>query len=123
MSAPAFSQARKSEGPLLFVSGQLPVDFQGVPVVGGIREQATAVFEKLDAVLVAENSKLADVLKLTYFLVDMADLPVLREVIGEFFADPKPASSVVQVSALVDSGFRLEVEAIAALRVVVRQSD
>lgn len=116
MNAPAFSQARRADGPLLFVSGQIPLDVQGDPIMGGIREQATAVFERLAAVLAAEGSSLADVVKLTYFLIDMADLPHIRDVIGEFFDDPKPASSLVQVSALVDPGFRLEVEAVAVQR-------
>ncbi len=116
MTPPAFSQARGTDGPLLFISGQLPLDDQGMPVGGGIREQATAVFERLSAVLATEGSSLADVVKLTYFLTDMTDLPGLRVVIGNFFADPKPASTLVQVSALIDQKFRLEIEAIATHR-------
>ncbi|MHA7304626.1 RidA family protein [Arthrobacter sp. TMN-49] len=116
MNAPAFSQARKAEGPLLFVSGQLPLDARGTPVSGGIREQATAVFDRIAIILDAEGGSLADVVKLTYFLTDMADLAQLREVISEYFEDPKPASTLVQVSALVEPEFLLEIDAIAALR-------
>lgn len=114
MTPPSFSQTRTADGPLLFISGQIPLDAQGKPIDGGIREQARAVFQELSAVLDAEDYSLADVVKLTYFLTDMADLPRLREVIGEFFEDPKPASTLVQVSALIDPKFLVEIEAIAA---------
>ncbi len=116
MTTPAFSQARWADGPLLFISGQLPLDDRGKPVDGGIHEQATAVFERVSAVLATEGSSLTDVVKLTYFLTDMVDLPGLRVVIGNIFADPKPASTLVQVSALIDKRFRLEIEAIATHR-------
>lgn len=114
--SPSFSPVRKATGPLLFVSGQVPVDDQGNPVAGGIREQTIAVFERLADVLGTEQSSLDAVVKLTYFITEMADLPVIREVIGEFFAEPRPASSLVEVSALVDPAFRIEVEAVATQR-------
>lgn len=116
MTPPVFSQARTAVGPLLFISGQIPLDAQGILVDGGIREQTRAVFQQLSTILDAEDYSLADVVKLTYFLTDMADLPQLREVIGEFFEDPKPASTLVQVSALINPKFLLEIDAIAAHR-------
>lgn len=115
MSSPVFSPARTAAGPLVFVSGQVPVDAEGTPVEGGIREQATAVFARIAAVLDANGCALADVVKVTYFLRDIGDLAILREVIAAHFGDQKPASSLVEVSALIDDRFRLEIEAIAVI--------
>jgi enamine deaminase RidA (YjgF/YER057c/UK114 family) len=57
---------------------------------------------------------MADVVKLTIFLTDLADLPVLRRVRDEQI-DPArpPASSLVRVAGLVHPAFRVEVEALA----------
>jgi enamine deaminase RidA (YjgF/YER057c/UK114 family) len=56
------------------------------------------------------------VLKLTVFLVDLADLPVFRSVRDEFVDTARlPASSLVQVSALVHPAFQVEVEALAVV--------
>jgi enamine deaminase RidA (YjgF/YER057c/UK114 family) len=59
---------------------------------------------------------MADVIKLGYFLTDLGDLPVVRRVRDEFVnvAQP-PASTLVQVSGLVNPEFRIEIEALAAL--------
>lgn len=91
------------------------MDAEGVPVEGGIRAQTEAVFDRIADVLAAAGGTMADVVKVTYFLVDIADLEVVREVIRERLPDPKPASSLVQVSALVDSRFRLEIETVATV--------
>ncbi|MFC4138660.1 MULTISPECIES: RidA family protein [unclassified Microbacterium] len=92
---------------------QVRVDAGRTPVEGGIRAQADAVFDRIADVLAAEGATVADIVKVTYFLVDIADLEVVRQVVRERLPDPKPASSLVQVAALVDSRFRLEIEAIA----------
>lgn len=114
MPEPVFSPSRRS-GDLLFVSGQVPVDPNGKVIEGGVREQAHAAFDRMIDVLGEHGAGPSDVVKVTYFLVDIADLPIVREVIRERLPDPKPASSLVQVAALVDDRFRLEIEAIASL--------
>jgi 2-iminobutanoate/2-iminopropanoate deaminase len=54
------------------------------------------------------------VVKTTIFLVDMADFAAVNEVYGRYFTGKPPARSTVQVGAL-PGGFRVEIEAIAAL--------
>lgn len=108
-----YNQAVKS-GPLLFTSGQIPIDpATGALVSGGIREQTLQVFENLKAVLEAAGCTLGDVIKTTVFLADLADFPELNRLYAEYFGeDHAPARSTVQVAAL-PKGALVEIEAIA----------
>lgn len=110
-----YNQAVKS-GHLLFTSGQIPIDpATGVLVSGGIHEQTIQVLENLKAVLEAAGSTLADVIKTTVFLSDMADFPELNTLYAEYFGeDNAPARSTVQVAAL-PKGALVEIEAIAKI--------
>lgn len=112
-TSPIYSASRTASGALIFVSGQIPVDAHGQFVGDDFRAQANAVLDRITDVLAANGESLSAVVKLSYFLTDLADLPVLREVIAERLPDPKPASTLVQVSALIDPRFRLEVEGVA----------
>jgi reactive intermediate/imine deaminase len=104
-------------GTMVMVSGQVPLDADG-RLVGpdDARAQTRQVFHNLQMALAAAGARMADLVKLTVFLTNMADLGDFREVRDEF-VDPwrPPASSLVQVSALVHPAFRIEIEAIAAL--------
>jgi reactive intermediate/imine deaminase len=106
-------------GTMVMVSGQVPLDADG-RLVGpdDARAQTRQVFHNLQMALAAAGARMADLVKLTVFLTNMADLGDFREVRDEF-VDPwrPPASSLVQVSALVHPAFRIEIEAVAALPV------
>jgi reactive intermediate/imine deaminase len=101
-------------GGLLFVSGIVPVDARR-ELVGGddIALQARCVFENMRQVLAAAGCTFADVVKLTLFLTDVADRPLVNPVRQEVFGDTRPASTLVEVSALAIPGARIEVEAVA----------
>ena len=103
-------------GDLLFVSGVVPVD-EHRALVGGndVVAQARAVFENMREILAAAGCTFADVVKVTVFLTDIADRPLVNPVRQEVFGDTRPASTLVQVSALVIPGARIEVEAVALL--------
>lgn len=110
-----YSHAISFSGPLVVVSGQVPVDQHGRLVGEGDPEaQVRQVFENLSAALAAAGTDMDRVLKLTIFLTDMADLAAFRRVRDEFISmDRPPASSLVQVAGLVNPAFRVEVEALA----------
>lgn len=102
---------------LIFVAGQVPVDSTGRLVgPGDFRAQARQVFENLRVALDAGGATFKDVVKVTLFLRDLDSLSVLREVRDQYFnpAAP-PASSLVEVQALLREEFLLEVEAIAVI--------
>ncbi len=108
-----YNQAVKS-GPLLYTSGQIPVDpATGTFVPGGIREQSIQVLKNLKAVVEAGGSTLDDVIKTTVFLADMADFPILNGIYGEYFGEENaPARSTIQVAGL-PMGALVEIEAVA----------
>ena len=101
-------------GNLLFVSGIVPVDRER-NLVGGdnVVAQARAVFANLAEVLEAARCTFADVVKVTVFLTDVTDRPLVNPVRQEVFGETRPASTLVEVSALVIPGAKIEVEAIA----------
>jgi reactive intermediate/imine deaminase len=113
-----YAHAVRVEGPLVFVSGVVPVDAEG-RLVGGddVVAQARQVFENMRAVLDACGSTPADVVKVTVFLTDVEDRPRINPVRREFFGDARPASTLVEVARLAIPGARIEVEAVAASRV------
>jgi 2-iminobutanoate/2-iminopropanoate deaminase len=103
-------------GDLLFVSGFVPVDGEG-RLVGGddVVAQARQVLANLGAVLTAAGATFADVVKVTVYLTDIADRARINPVRQEFFGEARPASTLVEVSALAVPGAKLEIEAVALI--------
>ena len=103
-------------GGILFVSGLVAVDERG-ELVGGddVAAQARQVFANMRAVLDAAGCGFGDVVKVTVFLTDIDDRPLVNPVRQEVFGDARPASTLVEVSALVIPGARIEVEAVALI--------
>jgi 2-iminobutanoate/2-iminopropanoate deaminase len=103
-------------GQTLYLAGQVALDEQ-VQVVGStLGEQAEQVWNNIEAVLAASGGTLADVVKITYYLRDIRDLPQEIAVRTERFApDKMPAVTAVQVAALGLPGLLVEVDVIAVL--------
>ena len=110
-----FTDAVEANG-LLFVSGIVPVD-ERRELVGGddVVAQARCVFENMRDVLAAAGCTFADVVKVTVVLTDVDDRPLINPVRQEFFGDARPASTLVEVSALAVPGALIEIEAVAAI--------
>jgi reactive intermediate/imine deaminase len=104
-------------GRTVHISGQVALDTSGAIVgLGDFSAQARQVFENLKAALEAGGASFADVVKITIFVLDMANLPALREIRDEYVnTERPPASTAVQVSRLAREEFLLEIEAVAAL--------
>ena len=100
-------------GTLLFVSGCVPVDADGRLVRGDVVAQARQVFANVGAVLEAGGASFADVVKVTVYLIDIDDRARINPVRVEFFGTTRPASTLVEVSALAIPGAKLEVDAVA----------
>ena len=116
--SPGYSQAVEAcPGRIIYIAGQVSVDRAGKLVgEGDMRTQAQQTFENLKAALEASGAKLENVVKLNYYVLDVAQLPAVREVRDKFVntANP-PASTVVEVKQLFREGFLIEVEAVAAV--------
>ncbi len=103
-------------GDLLFVSGCVPVDGGG-RLVGGddVVAQARQVFANVGAILEAGGATFADVVKVTVYVIDINDRMSINPVRREVFGETRPASTLVEVSALAIPGAKLEVEAVALI--------
>jgi 2-iminobutanoate/2-iminopropanoate deaminase len=107
-----YSQAIVAGG-FVFCSGQVGLDpTSGNLTEGGVEAQAERALRNLSAVLDAAGCSLADVVKTTVFLADIADFATVNAVYARFMPDPPPARSTFAVAAL-PKGARIEVEAIA----------
>jgi 2-iminobutanoate/2-iminopropanoate deaminase len=110
-----YTDAVKACG-LLFVSGLVPVDAEGKLVAeGDVVEQTRQVFRNMKLALRAGGCGFADVVKVTTFLLDVNDRARINPVRQEVFGDARPASTLVEVSALAVPGALLEIEAVAAI--------
>lgn len=109
-----YSHVTAGVGRLVAVSGQLPVDGAGDIVGADALTQARQVFANIGTALAAAHATQADLLRLNYYVLDLADVPAIRTARDEFLAgDAPPASSLVQVVGLVLPGALLEVDALA----------
>ena len=98
-------------GEMILTSGQIPVAPDG-SVSSDISEQTRQALLNLKAVVEAGGSNFDKVIKTTVFITDMAQFGDINAVYSEFFKEPYPARSCVQVAAL-PKGVSIEIEAIA----------
>ena len=109
-----YSQAVKC-GSTVYLSGQIPLDPASMTVVGeGFDEQCDQVFTNLAAVTAAAGGSTADVVKLTIYLVDLANFAAVNEVMARYFSEPYPARAAIGVAAL-PKGVQIEIEGIMEL--------
>ena len=106
-----YSQAVKAGG-MVFVSGQLPIDPATGAFPGGVTEQTKRSLLNCKAILEQAGLGFENVVKTTVFLADINDFAEMNKVYGEYFAQPYPARSAVQVGKLPKDA-PLEIECIA----------
>jgi len=109
--------AEVTGGRTIYLSGQIAFDADGKVVgVGDMRAQAQQVFANIKAALDSVGADFNAVVKLTYFIVDITQMPLVREVRAKYvnMANP-PASSAFEVRQLTHPDLLLEIEAIAVL--------
>ncbi|WP_331446841.1 RidA family protein [Streptomyces xanthochromogenes] len=105
-------------GNLVFTSGQAPIDARGATVgVGDFETQARQALANLSTVLTNAGSSLAEVVKATVFVTDIAKQDVFARLRAEHFPDkPHLAESFVEVSSLANPEWMIEIEAIGLVR-------
>jgi reactive intermediate/imine deaminase len=109
-------------GDVLVISGQAAIGADGNLVgVGDFDVQAEQAFANLDRVLRAGGSSLANIIKVTIFLTDMANFPKIVDLRGRYFTPPYPADTIVEVSSLYSRDAMIEIEAIAVADDAVEQ--
>jgi reactive intermediate/imine deaminase len=117
-SAPAaigpYSQAIRA-GNTVYLSGQIPLDPKTMELVkGDIRAQIRQVFDNLAAVAAAAGGSLADAVRVTVYLTDLAHFPIVNEIMKEYCREPFPARAAIGVAQL-PRGAAVEVDGILVL--------
>ncbi len=109
-----YSQAVRA-GDTVYFSGQIPLDpATGNLVEGDIKAQARRVFDNLAAVAQAAGGSLAQFVRVGIYVTDLASFAEVNAVMAEYFQQPYPARSTIEVSALPKSA-QVEVDAIMVL--------
>ena len=103
-----FSKVVRAGG-FLFLSGVLPMDGDGKLVTGAIDVQTRVVLERIAATLAEHGASLADVVRVTVWLADLADFAAFNDEYRRHFELGFPARSTVQ--AVLYGGARIEIEA------------
>jgi reactive intermediate/imine deaminase len=100
----------------IHVSGQIAIDREGDLVgPGDLRAQTRQVFENLKAILEANGATFGDAVKIGTYLTTLDDLAAMREVRSEFLTSDPPASTAVQVVALVVPDALIEIDLVAVV--------
>ncbi len=110
-----YSQAITVNG-MLYASGQIPIDpASGQIVSDDITAQTRRALDNVGALLAACKLDYSDVVKTTVFLTDLNDFATVNGIYGEYFRQPYPARSCVQVAKL-PKDVKIEIEIVAKLR-------
>ena len=109
-----YSQAIRA-GNTVYLSGQIPLDPATMEIVkGDIRAQIRRVFDNLAAVAEASGGSLANAVRLTVYLTDLANFPIVNEVMAEYCEKPFPARAAIGVAQL-PRGAAVEIDGILVL--------
>jgi 2-iminobutanoate/2-iminopropanoate deaminase len=108
-----YSQGILASGRLVFVSGQGPKNQKTGEVPSDVAGQTAQCLENVKAILAAAGAGMADVVKVNAFLADMGTFAQFNEVYTRYFPQPCPARSTI--AAVLPGGFKVEIEAVAAL--------
>lgn len=99
-------------GEFVFTAGQVGLDPATGSLVDGIEAQTEQVLRNLAAILEAAGLSMADIVKTSILLADMADFATVNGIYARHMADPPPARSTFAVAGL-PRGARIEIEAVA----------
>ena len=109
-----YSQATRA-GNLVFLSGQVPLDpATGNLVEGDIAVQARQAFDNIKAVVAAAGGSMDDIVRVGLYLTDLSQFAEVNAVMADYFSQPYPARSTIEVSAL-PRGAQFEVDALMVL--------
>jgi enamine deaminase RidA (YjgF/YER057c/UK114 family) len=104
------------DGEWVFVAGTTGFDYRAMTISPDPAEQARRAFANITAALAEAGASLADVVRVRYYLPDLADWPLITPVLGEVFGEIRPAATAL-VCGLVDPRMKIEIEVTARRRV------
>jgi enamine deaminase RidA (YjgF/YER057c/UK114 family) len=102
-------------GNTVYVAGTTAVDEKGSVIGDDPYRQAKFIFEKIEKALKEAGASMSDVVRVRAFVIDISSWSDVARAQGEVFSKIRPAATLVQVSALVESNLLVEIEADAVI--------
>ena len=103
------------EGEWVFVAGTTGFDYGAGTISDDPAKQTRQTFRNITDALGEAGASLADVVRARYIVPDSNDWDAVATVIGEHFADVRPAATAI-IAGLVDPRMKVEIEVTAKLR-------
>jgi enamine deaminase RidA (YjgF/YER057c/UK114 family) len=97
----------------LEISGTVATDENGVVGKGNFYQQTRFILEKVERVLQQAGFTLQDVVRTRMFVTDISQWEAIGKAHGEFFQQIKPATSMIEISSLIDPDYLVEIEVTA----------
>ena len=101
-----------ADGEWIFVAGTTGFDYAAMTIAEDPAEQARQTFRNISAALAEAGASLADVVRVHYYMPDIADWLAIVPVLGEVFGTIRPAATAL-VCGLVDPRMKIEIEVTA----------
>jgi len=100
------------DGDWVFVAGTTGFDYARMTIAEDPAEQARQAFRNIAAALAEAEAILADVVRVRYYVPDIADWPAIVPIVGEIFGAIRPAATAL-ICGLVDPRMKIEIEVTA----------
>jgi reactive intermediate/imine deaminase len=104
------------DGDFAFVAGTTGYDYATMTMPDAVETQARNCLRTISGVLEEAGFSLADVVRATYYVTDMAQADRVLPIFGEFFRDIRPAATLVAVAGLYRPEMKIEIEVTAKRR-------
>ncbi len=106
----------QGDGQIIYLKGQVSLDRDGTVVgKGDMRAQTQRTLENIQAMLASVGGAMGDVISLTQFVTDIGKFMETGDIRRQFFREPYPVTTTVQVATLYDPALMVEITAIAEI--------
>ena len=101
------------DGDWIFVAGTTGFDYAQMTIADDPADQARQAFRNIETALAETSASLADIVRVKYYVPDVADWPAIVPVLGEVFGAIRPAATAL-ICGLVDPRMKIEIEVTAS---------
>ena len=104
------------DGDFAFVAGTTGYDYATMTMPADVTSQSRNCFRTIEAALKEGGFAMADIVRATYYITDIADAEAFLAVCGEVFGEIRPATTLLVVAGLYKPEMKIEIEVTAKLR-------
>jgi enamine deaminase RidA (YjgF/YER057c/UK114 family) len=104
------------DGDFAFVAGTTGYDYATMTIPGDVTSQSRNCFKTIEAALKEGGFEMADIVRATYYITDIADAEPFLAICGEVFGEIRPATTLLVVAALFKPEMKVEIEVTAKRR-------